>query len=74
MDYHLYLGEDTWGPMTQDAALDFSENQKRIFRCDMCSNSEAVVYHNIWGFHRHATREQLKELLVYVRNVVDGRN
>jgi hypothetical protein len=71
MDYHLFLGEDSWGPITVDTARDFTEN-KSIYRCDMCSNSEAVVYHSVFGLRRHATKEQLRELLVYVRNVVEA--
>ncbi len=71
MDYHLFLGEDSWGPMPKHAAVDFSEN-RQIFKCEMCSTAGVVVYHNIFGEHHHATKEQLKELLVYVRNVING--
>lgn len=69
MDHYLFLGEDRWGPIDRDGARIFSEVNRTIYECGECSAEGIVVYHNVVGTHRHATKEQLKEFLLYLKYI-----
>ncbi len=70
MGTYLFLGEDSWGPIQPDEAATVAAVNHTIYQCGACSGDGVVVYHNVVGMHRHATKEQLKEFLFYLHKEI----
>ncbi len=70
MDQCLFLGEDRWGPISPEQAETVAAVNHTIYQCGRCSGDGIVVYHNVFGVHRHVTKEQLKEFLSYLPDVI----
>ena len=58
---YILVAEDFWGDMTEEQAE--KDYRTRIFHCGHCSNSDARVYHNIIGRHRHCHADLLLEFM-----------
>lgn len=57
---HLLVGPTYWGDMSAEQVKKW---EPRIFPCGMCSNTEAQVYHNLMGIHRHWSATEILPLL-----------
>jgi hypothetical protein len=58
----LLVTPGVWGPIDDEMLTEFYQ-RGAIFRCGKCSRGATVVYHNLYGSHRHVPAEKLLKAL-----------
>ena len=55
---HILVTPSMFGPMSAQQVAEHLKD--RVFHCEMCSDMESKVYHNIIGEHAHALAAEVR--------------